>query len=229
MYKMPIVLSGLIDTTCCQASVHVGNQLSLDFGNKIYFNKPPLKGLFHGEWTITTEMSSWRLVRDDIVICGDGDGVDEQTSLNELLGRVIVELSQTSLFDIRLLFDCGYEVHILAQSSAGYYASFFTPEDQVVTFGSDNEWLQGPVQALFKLGDMEEAIFKHSIDCAERWKRLVNKVKDNKCSACSYFVRLSRGFEFREFGLCSNGLSMYDGKIVGVDSGCNNFGTKLQI
>lgn len=229
MFKLPEIFSGLMGLPCCQARISVGNQLVLDFGSKIFYQEPSLKEFFHGEWAIISEMSSWRLIRGKIIIWGDGDGegeegnyddVDLWSLLQSLVGQTIINLNQTNLYDIRLSFNSSDEVHFMAQSHEGYYLSVFAPENQFITFGPGGIWKQESSLSTFELSNEEKSYNSHSENCYKRWQKIINKVSEKFCYECAYFINLSRGYYFGDFGLCSNKLSPYDGKVVGQNSGC---------
>ncbi len=234
---IPDVLSELIGLSCCQARISIGNQLVLDFGNKIFYDEPTLKGLFHGEWTLSSEMSSWRLIKDNNIIYGDGDGegegvmyadVDLNLLLQNLVGHSLIDISNISLYDVRFSFDSSYEVHFMAQSRKGYYLSILAPKDQFIAFEPGNKWVQESSLIPMEFTEEEKIYNNHSEHCYKRWQKVINQVTKNMCNECAYYILLSRGFYFGDFGLCSNELSPYDGRVVGISSGCDFFAKTLK-
>jgi len=73
-----------------------------------------------------------------------------------------------------------------------------------------------------KLTQIEEILSSLSESCHKRWDGIVNQEESaSKCDDCFFFRGLDGHFYFWDYGICSNEDSMFDGKLVSVDSGCN--------
>jgi hypothetical protein len=58
---------------------------------------------------------------------------------------------------------------------------------------------------------------------AERWDTLEVPDAPGHCDDCEFFVRLDGGGQFLDYGVCSNGNSPFDGRVVSFRSGCKAF------
>ena len=93
---------------CCRKNVGERKSLSLGFGRKIY-NAPKMRGpAFYGEWEIGTYSCAWRVIKDNIVICGSTDPVDSNVELDSMLNKIdfncIIQISQYNSIDVHV--DC---------------------------------------------------------------------------------------------------------------------------
>jgi len=231
---VPNILKRLIGLPCREARTTLSDILVLGFGNMIQHDHFKFKNINHFEWEISSETSSWRLIKNNHIRCGYGDvelggygDEDVGPCLKELVGLSIIEISHTSLYDVRLCFDNNYEVQILAQSHSGDYLSILAPDLKYITFKSENRWLQQSSLSPLYLSEQEVLYSNHSELCSKRWMKVVNKVSGNICSDCAFYLQLSGRYYFGDFGLCSNKMSPQDGKLVGMSSGCCYFDTTL--
>lgn len=227
MNNMPKTLLKLIGMPCCKAKIAIGNQLVLHFGATLYYKES--KSVYpHGEWIVSSEYSSWRIIENGTIIYGDGDKGEIGVLLEKLIGNSVREITQTSLYDVCLFFNDSYEVHFMGQSRGGYYLSILTPESEFIVFEPGSRWIQKSSEMnVFKFNNNEKYFIAHSERCSKRWQKRVNEVTKNVCYDCAYFICLSGGYYFSDFGLCSNEMSLYDGKVVSFSSSCPFFNTKL--
>ncbi|MDJ1500036.1 DUF3027 domain-containing protein [Xanthocytophaga agilis] len=99
-----------------------------------------------------------------------------------------------------------------------------TIENCIVLHTSGN-WTK---YSLDEFTDVDKIADAHAENCANRWKKtLPPKAFDNHCRDCTYFLPNSGRFYFWDFGLCSNGKSIFDGKVVGVKNSCEYFDDTL--
>lgn len=71
------------------------------------------------------------------------------------------------------------------------------------------------------LSEIESVLNELSEGCNKRWEEQIPKNNaDEKCDDCFYFRGINGYFYFWDYGICSNGESPYDGKLVGCMSGC---------
>ncbi|MDD5412120.1 MAG: hypothetical protein PHF31_12025 [Methylobacter sp.] len=115
------LIAGLIGKPCCRQRIGRMRSLSIGFGNKIAHGKARLIDDFYGEWGIGTYLSAWRVVHEDVILCGSQDVVESLSELDERLGRIeigrIQEINFVSKFHIQAYCDNGIYIDFLAASS----------------------------------------------------------------------------------------------------------------
>jgi hypothetical protein len=146
--EMREVLAPLFGKACCRQRVGKMRSLSLGFGPKVKHGKSGLSDDFYGEWEVGTYSGSWRVVRDGRVVCGSTEVVD---SLEELDGRIrsivfgrLAAIEMVSKLDIRLVFEDGTHIDILATSSEGdELFHVFCPDHMFVEYTAPGIWKLG--------------------------------------------------------------------------------------
>ncbi|EHQ91030.1 DUF3027 domain-containing protein [Desulfosporosinus youngiae] len=207
----------------CYIRVGYGGKLRLGLGNKIYYKHPRLQGKFYGEWDISSLSCSWRIADGKKLLCGYDDEVKFCNEVIESLhfGR-ISEVIQLSFFDIRLVFNSGKIIDYFLQSKEDV-SLVISGEKEKVTYElfSDGWEKTSSKESSSKLTRIEEVLSSLSENCHNRWNRVVNHVEsDLQCNTCFYFRGLDGHFYFWDYGICSNEDSMFDGKLVSINSSC---------
>lgn len=95
---------------------------------------------------------------------------------------------------------------------------------------SDSTWIScrngvvgvGEGEAL-GLTDEEEIIFRNAENAANRWGVPVADTIEGRCDNCVWMVRLDGHADLLDYGVCTSGLSPFDGHAVNVASGCAAF------
>lgn len=226
-FDVPNDLIELIGLSCCEAKL-IGDELILSFGKKINYQCPELRDSFHSEWQVSSGTSSWRLINSNEILCGNYDE-DVSCLLNNLVTRTIIDIKQTSQFDVCLYFNNEYQVCFIAQSRRGAYLSIIAPEKKYIAFLPGDKWVSMSSETPLELSKEEKIYYKHSEQCYKRWGEVVNVVSENQCLSCGYFIPLRGSFYFGDFGLCSNKLSPFDGKVVAMSSGCKVWGRNIEM
>ena len=94
------------DLPCCRKHAGEHKSLSLGFGKKTFHHDDTLHNSYYGEWEIGTYSASWRIVKEDRIVCGSGDPVDSYKELNERIKTIdlgtFLRLELRSQFDVRV-------------------------------------------------------------------------------------------------------------------------------
>lgn len=216
----------LIGLKSCFVRVGYGSQLKLGLGEKIFYNKPSLKGKFYGEWDILSQSCVWRILKDGNILCGYGDEIEYCNKILEpILPSGITDVLQIAQFDFRILFETGIIIDYLCESVNGTVLSVLDNKNKIEFELTFDGWEKSNSANVFgKLTEIESFLSEHSKGCQNRWENLVTvKEFENNCKDCFYFRGITGGFYFWDYGICSNGKSKYDGTLVNVESGCNFF------
>ncbi|AFM40484.1 Protein of unknown function (DUF3027) [Desulfosporosinus acidiphilus SJ4] len=218
----PELLYQAVGLSCCDASFSYGNVLCIGLGERVYYTHPSLRDVFRGEWDIRSYNSAWRLVKDNQIICGYYDLQEESgPKLELLIGHKLIDIKKISCLDVGFIFDDGFEIDFLGQSSSGRILEILLPGDINLEL-KNSEWIQYiSDEKITGLSNEELLISEYSKRCHKRWETLIPQKKSiNYCDKCSYFRPISGQFYFWDYGLCSNELSEQDGKVVNVRYGC---------
>lgn len=224
-------LKPLLNLACAQARLGYGGILRLDFGSLVEYSHPRLKGLFHGIWQVRSYSGAWRISEGKGLLAGDYD--DEpviETAIGRLANRVLldVEVSDRSS-DARLLFSDSLMVEILEVSSSEVSWEAVGPGVQI-SFGP------GPTPTFSRLDEAgpeltpdEERLSLHTSDCAARWESVLppKAAEERSCQRCAYYIPLLGAWYFWDYGLCTNPLSPFDGKVTNVGSVCAEYASEL--
>jgi len=223
-FDIPDDLQKLIGRSCCQARL-ICNELALSFGKKIK-HQFENQNVELREWEISSGTSAWRLIKSNKIVCGSYD--DDVSCLNSLVNKTLIDIRQTSHFDVSLYFNNGYEVCFLAQSQSRDSLNIIV-HDQYIAFVPGNKWVSRSSEVPLELSEEDRVYCIHSEQCFKRWGKVVNVVPENQCLSCAYFIPLRGSFYFGDFGLCSNRVSPFDGRVVGMSSGCKVWGGNIEI
>lgn len=220
------IRKNLIGLNSCYIKVGYGGNLRFGLGEKIYYNKPCLKNKFYGEWDISTLFCSWRISNGRNIRCGYDDDIKYS---NDILMNVdigsIIELECNSGYDLKFLFDTGYIIDCFLQSTNGMSLSIINANNSLSYELFSTGWeVKSSKESFQKLTKIEELLSDLSENCHSRWAQIVPYIEiGSKCNECFYFRGLDGYFYFWDYGICSNEKSDYDGKLVGISSGCNCF------
>ena len=77
-YKISLddVKNKILGLKSCYIRVGYGGHLKLGLGEKKFYSNSELKGKYHGEWDIISRSCTWRIRRENIMLCGDGDEIE---------------------------------------------------------------------------------------------------------------------------------------------------------
>lgn len=229
--QIPDKLQGMIGQKCCNAKIGLGKGLRIEFGKQVfsYHSKRQGKDVFHGKWDLTSEWSSWRIVQNDRIVCSidDGEEISEPLIQTLLIGN-LQDIIQNSIFDFSLLFDNGIKVEFLGLSNVDCAFAVRCPDNVFFEFLAGNGWNEKISTSCEGLTTEEELLANHSEKFGQRWSDLVPQGDSCRlCMDCGFFIAIAGKFHFWDYGLCSNEASSNDGKLVGVQSGCNVFNKSI--
>jgi len=141
------ILEQLIGIPCSWKEAGHARSLTIGFGAEV--GSPlNLSGKTHREWEIVTYYNAWRIVRAGVVLCGSQDAVDSVDELNASLGRVdlgrFLSLRQVTDLDVRIEFDSGVSVDLLATTSDDDECFHIRgPAERLVKFSVRGGWRTG--------------------------------------------------------------------------------------
>ena len=185
------------------------------------------------EWRFEIVSAAWRLTSNQIFQTGGyEDAEHNDKKLKSLVGSKVVKVQHNNKTDISVFFDNGFQLDTFLQGEE--YTPFElqkrikgTDEIKVLELTIHGEWKESDE---LEFTDEEKLASEHSENTEKRWKGLVPaKSYDNHCRDCAYFLATSGRFYFWDFGICSNGKSNFDGKVVGVKSSCEHFSFDLKL
>lgn len=193
-------------------------------GEKISYANPRLEGKFHGEWDISTRYCGWRVLKANRIICGsDNEIKDSNNILKSVDIGKLLDIVLSNENDLRLLFENNYAIDFICQSTDEPIMSIVSGKSRMEFDLTLDGWIQySSDETSQKMNAIETALSSHSDECQIRWSKLIRiSNTDNKCRDCFYFRGIYGGFYFWDYGLCSNGDSENDGKLVNVMAGCD--------
>ena len=119
-------------------------------------------------------------------------------------------------------FEDSLEIDFLETSSTNKNWSVLGPEIYIGFGPGMKRTVQKPDQPGKGLTHEEERWSLYAKQCAERWNlALLDSIEGKFCSDCVFYLSLRGEWYFSDYGVCSCAKSMYDGKIVRVNIGCD--------
>jgi hypothetical protein len=142
------IIKQIVGKKCCRKKVGEFKSLSLGFGIKVFHHNPRLNNDYYGEWEVGSYFTTWRVIRDDRIICASRDPVDrdelDAVVKNIELGNLL-SIGEVSNIDVRLYFDSSIMIDFLATISdeeEGYF-HIFGPENLYVELSKGGVWTIG--------------------------------------------------------------------------------------
>jgi hypothetical protein len=138
-----VLIKELIGQTCTLQRIGSDRSLFIGFGEVDETRTMP-----HGAIEIGTYDCAWRVSLAGKVLCGKNDAVDDVSELQACFSKInlgeILEITQTSEFDVRIRFSTNICVDILCTISDGdEVLHIFFPMKKVVTFCPNEGWRFG--------------------------------------------------------------------------------------
>lgn len=215
----------LIGLRSCYIGVAYGCHLKLSLGEKRFYENNELKGKFHGDWDIVSSQCTWRVRRDKVILCGYGDEIEYSSEKLHLLELgTVKDIKQSEIFDLTIVFDSGIIIDYFMNITYEPQLTINSNENLAYELTEEGFMEIDPKELFQKSSKIDSVLSAYSDECCKRWSNLVSKTSsDNICDNCFYFRSIDGSFYFWKFGLCSNGASKFDGKLVGIQSGCEQF------
>ena len=138
-------LRPLVGEACWRARLAYGDELKLDFGERIPHKHPKLKGLIYGSWILGSQGTTWRLESGDRSVSSRSRRPRVQEALRELSGGTVeaVTIGYRQL-GLGIRFNNGFTLRI--QHEAGRptydvpYWELFTPRGACIQVGPGRRW-----------------------------------------------------------------------------------------
>ncbi len=219
-----------IGLRCCRAYLGYGGILKLSFGDKIYFEHPKMRSSFHGEFDFHIGTLSWRLLKNDSIITGSYDDPNFiDSKFKDILDREMVDLQILEL-DLKIVLQENYviEAFYVSGNPTELIEVYLDKRKKCIT-NNGGKW-HSIAYDIPNEGWTEEDQIKDNFSksTTNRWRQNVPlKSEKGTCRNCAYYLATTGEYYFWDYGLCSNGKSDYDGRVVGVDSYCERFSETL--
>jgi hypothetical protein len=222
----------LLNLNCIKAYCGYAGHLILSFSK--YKDETSLKenNQKEAEWEFETISASWRLTNESLLKTGSYEDYEHNdTNFLKIVGKKLIQIEYHNLTDLSLVFEDNFQIDIFNQGISDpvleIYSLLETENRNHKILSTFGNWTENINEEFTKLEIISN---KHSDECEERWKKIVPKRTEyNNCRDCAYFLQNAGRFYFYDFGLCSNGKSTNDGKVVGVKSSCENFSEELNL
>ena len=220
----------LLNLNCIKAYCGYAGHLILSFSK--YKDETSLKenNQKKAEWEFETISASWRLTYESYLKTGSYEDYEHNdTHFLEIVGKKLIEIKYHNLTDFSLVFEENFQIDIFNQGVSHpvleIYSLLENENRNHKILSSIGIWTENVNEEFTELEIISD---RHSEQCEKRWKKIVPKeTENNNCKDCAYYLQNAGRFYFYDFGLCSNGKSINDGKVVGVKSSCENFSEEL--
>ena len=176
--QIPNELREMIGLKCCTAKLALDNGLRIEFGNKVlhYHSKLLNKDMFHGEWSLLSTWSSWRVVKNNTIVCSAYDDEEFIESLiKSLLDSKLQNIIQCSNFDFSLVFDNGLTVEFFGVSDINYAVEVKCKDGDFFEFKASHGWTKVASTVCEELTRDEAILAKHSEKFNQRWENYIPK------------------------------------------------------
>jgi hypothetical protein len=176
-----------------------------------------------GEVTAAFEFD-WTIENDEMVECGAHDSyVDIDVALSGLNGHIVTKAEliglppqlQLTLSDGRRIRSCtmqrGYpEWHVWINSEL-----FISPEPGSMDPSVQvHRWIPD---------DPDDEEMQHIERTAERWEAMKIEATIGECTNCTFMLHINGNFALLDYGVCTNGSSERDGRVVSKYGGCPQY------
>jgi hypothetical protein len=214
----------IIDLPCTNAKIGYADVLKLSFGKKLFYENSKLRNAFYGQIEISIETFSWRILKDELIVCGSSDDYkNAENGLKKIIGKKIVAL-KTENNSIQITLDTNYKIEAYKSTVEDDDLIFIDIEKGLSKSNyvfNGKEWKNYINPGLSK-EELELNAFSELTN--SRWKTKTPKTTSkNQCKNCDYYIELSGRFYFWDYGVCANKKSDYDGNVVNVNSSCENY------
>ena len=202
-----------------------GSAIFLELGDLLPYENPRLRNKKHGQSCISVDWD-WRIEDKRHVVLGSsnsGPEIDSQISMLEganvakiaVVGNIPeIEVSFSNGLILRSMVMHNDDPQWTIKICDDKYASV-TRNNLVVTSDDAND-TESDEESDYSSMDLADQI-------CQRWgKPQITPVKGN-CRFCEWYVRIDGEYSLLDFGVCANGESGLDGKVVNSSSGCPAF------
>jgi len=218
----------IIGLTCSNAKIGYADVLKLSFGGELFNKTSKLENKLCAKIEISIETFSWRLTNDTIIECGSSDNYkNAENGLKKIFGKKVISIIAESN-NIQIVLDNNYTLEAFKSTVENDDLIFIDIEKEGLKKNyvfNGAKWRNYTNPGLSK-SEVELNEFSKITD--NRWKtKTLITTSENHCKNCSCFLELSGRFYFWDYGVCANGSSENDGKMVNVKSSCENYSTKI--
>lgn len=132
---------------CCRKRVRFGNSISIDFGNKIFHNKPKMIDPFYGEWSFGCYHKIWKILKNNKIILEGQNDFDSYEKTDSLLQQIdfgrLIEVTVVDTLDIVMILDNDIRIEFLACSKNEDTFEVFLPYNKCLVYHANRGWEYG--------------------------------------------------------------------------------------
>lgn len=132
--------------SCIRKRIGDYGMLSVDFGQKIYHNKPRNADPFYGEWQFGSYHSAWRIFKENRLVLGSKSLFKTNQEFDEALQSIefgkLQNFEQLNNFDFILTLNNATRIEFLTCSNSGNDECFhiFLPSARFLSYSFNNFW-----------------------------------------------------------------------------------------
>jgi hypothetical protein len=229
--NFPIILDdyNLLNSKIVKVSTSYPDLLVIGLHELINYDHPKLKDLQHGIIEIWSYSGSFRIIKNDKIIYNsyDNEEFDEEI-IQFLIGEQILSINiNNSLNDSSINISNNIRIDFLSISDTTYSWQISGPNKSIIISDKEIKIINNN-----DIGHLEnnQLYDIYTASTSKRWNNNLNDNihnKNNKCSDCVYFCKIYGKSYLWDYGACSNEKSIFDGKIVSVESTCDNYTKEL--
>lgn len=141
-------IDSLVGEPCWRARLAYAEELKLDFGKKVPYKSPKLKGLLHGSWRLGSQGTSWRLESADRSISSQSRRPRIEEALREMAGETVAAVAiGYKQLGLSIRFSSGCVLTIQHETGRPTYDvpfwEIFTPRGACIQAGPGRRWSIG--------------------------------------------------------------------------------------
>lgn len=135
--------------SCVRKRIGDYGMLSVDFGQKIYHNKPRHADPFYGEWQFGSYHCAWRIFRENRLVLGSKSLFETHTEFDVALQAIefgkLQNFEQFNAVDFVLTLDNALQIEFLTCSNDDDDETFhiFLPNNCILVYSLNKHWQYG--------------------------------------------------------------------------------------
>lgn len=142
------LLEGSMGEVCCRKRVRFGDSISIDFGNRIFHNKPKMADPFYGEWSFGCYHKLWKVFRGNKIILEGQNDFDNYKETDSILQQTnfgrLIDITVVNTLDIAMILDNNICIEFLASRKEEDTFDVFLPQNKcLVYYANQGGWEYG--------------------------------------------------------------------------------------
>jgi hypothetical protein len=169
----------------------------------------------------------WRVEQDMKIICGSSDSMPEiEEGICCLNGLKIESIKVIGIIpELVIILENGFRVLSFNSASSSDFNWHLKQIDEKYICYEETQFYE---TVAGEKDDGKESHLKNELSkqaelTAKRWGIPKEEPVAGLCRNCVYEVRLNGHYDLLSYSVCVNGNSIFDGKVIGSNSGCTKF------